>query len=703
MKKVWSTILLVVLAVVLGVWLYVDRDSISAGERGRRENSVFSAWRRDELSRIELGVDNETIVLVREAKENAPWRMTSPRVERADPTAVEHLLTTLEFANVVRKVGSGTDLGLEAPRVRGSLTMGSLVMRFTLGGESPRPEGSSYFRVDDAPPIVVARELAEALLRGADVYRDRSVVPYLSLELARVAVTYEGGSFSLERLDENAFRVGELGVLASKTALDETVWGAFAAMRAEAFPKDTDIERLTTHPAVTITMTPKEPGKPAAELVIGEPCPGHPDDLVVLRRAPTRTAACAPKMVLSALRVTPASLVDKKPVALRPDEIAELRFERVADVDGGASDAASVAPATLELARKGTGYKERVPEDRDLSADEADAADELLARITSSEADAVSSGGDTPFVAIARLRVRSGDEREEVVDVGALGQDGRATFRRARDGARLGVAAAVWRRFVARATSTKPRWMLTEKTRVSRAVLACGTRQELVDKGEGFRLMSPAGFETDSSIVELVDALTHGKVDAWVSDTNEAAFGLASEACRVTLDFEGGVTKTVRFGVEGEGGVYGVVEPGPEVFVAPRSTRVLAERIYVSRAALRVAPERIDRVTVTKDGRKVVGLDSELLRHAASGLYADRAVAVGKGAVFEQASLRTLVIDMTTGDGGPKKHVSCTSSGKERLCVVDGVDASFGVAEAKLAPFEKPAEAPNLARDGGSR
>ena len=96
MKKHAGTVVLVVLALALGVWLWLDRDRISEGERKRRENSAFVVWRRDELTRISVAHEGESIVLERdrpaagkpsnEGKEGQ-WRLTSPREERAAPPA----------------------------------------------------------------------------------------------------------------------------------------------------------------------------------------------------------------------------------------------------------------------------------------------------------------------------------------------------------------------------------------------------------------------------------------------------------------------------------------------------------------------------------------------------------------------------------------------------------------------------------------
>jgi hypothetical protein len=713
-KKHAATIVLVVIALALGVWLWLDRDRVTEGERKRRENSAFVVWRREELTKIAIRHEDETIVLERdrpstggpdkrgEGKEGL-WRMTSPRQERADAVAVERLVTTLEFATVARKVAAGAPLGLDdaaPPRASGSVTMGGLEVPFVLGAPSPVPEGSSYFRAGDGAPIVVSKEVADALLAPSDTYRDRTIVPYLATELSRFEVKYGDGQLALERLDDHSFRLAGAGVLASRAAVTR-LWAALAEMRAEAFPKDADADRLTAHPVVTLTLTPKDASKPAAELVLGEACPGHPADVVVLRKTPTRAVACAPKDIVVALQEKPEALVEKQPFTLRMDEIEELRLERTgaagaADAGADGTDGANgalVAPPAIELARKGTGFHERAPADRDLTPAEADAASELITRIAqSSSARSVARGGGA-FTAIGRAIVRSGD-RQEIVEVGALGADGHATLRRVLDDARLDVDAALWRRLVPRATSLRPRTILESgDRRPTRVLLRCGVDQELVDRGEGFRLVSPPGYETDGSIVPLVDALVRGRVDAWVADADDGSFGFTKESCHVVLGFaDGNAPVTVWFGAEAEAGIYVRVDPRPGVLVAPRSLRDLAKTIYVSRGTLRTEAARIERVRVVADGKPVTVHDPGLARDTMAALFADRVVALKK-----PEGVPDLVIEVSVTEGGPPRRIACRAVSKnERYCGLEGVNATFSVAESRLAPLI-------IAPDGGAR
>ncbi len=678
MKRHATTIVLFFVAVALGVWVWIGRGQVTEGERKLRENNIFSAWRREDVSRVEIAHEGETIVLERDAKADKPWRMSSPRAERVDQAAVERLLVTLEFATVVRRVGTeSAPLGLESPRARGSITMGSLAFHFALGGPSPRPEGSSYFRVEDGAPFVASKELTDALLASSDVLRDRSVVPYLSLELARFEVKRPGGGgFAVDRSDERSFKVAGSGLFASRTALDK-VWGALAEMRAEAFLKEADAERLTANPRLTITMTPSERGEATGELVVGDPCPGHPNDVVVLRKAPTRVLACAPKGAIETLEaIEPAALIDRRPFAFRHDEIEEIRLERTSG-DAGAAN----TPAALELARRGTGFHQREPVDRELSREEAESVSELLVLIEQSTADEVRPGG-APFTAVARARVRSGEHEEKV----EVGQDG--TLRRVRDDARLVVPRAVLRRFLPRATSTRPRVLLEETRAVKRVVLRCGTTQELVDSGSGLKLVEPAGYETDGSITQLVDGLTHGRVIAWVADADDGTFGFTPDGCRVVVGFaDGNAPVTVRFGAEGEGGIYGTIDGRPEVFVAPLALHELAKRIYVSHATLRVDPARVESVKVTAQGRPVTGVDPAALREAAGRLFADRVVSLGTPDIG-----KVDVEIAVASEGSASKRIACgapaaLSSGTWRRCATPDVKAVFDVRSSLVEAF----------------
>jgi hypothetical protein len=667
-KRHLATIVMVVLALGLAIYLWLDKAKITSTERLNRENSVFPVWRREDLTRIEIAHEGETLILVHDLTTDT-WRMTSPRTERVDHAAVERLTTTLEFATAARKVGPGDNLGFDRPRASGTVTMGAISFRFAVGALSPRPEGSRYMRVDEGEPFVASKELSDALVASSDTYRDRSVIPYLSIELAKFEVEHPSGGFVIQRQDERSFNIPALGVLASRAALDK-VWGALAEMRAESFPKDADADRLTAHPRLTIRLSPRDSTASVGELVVGDSCPGHEEDLVVLRKTPTRAAACAPKGAIEALeRITPNMLVDRHPFSFRHDEIEELRLEG----DGA---------RPIEVARRGAGFHEREPTDRELSPEESEAMSDLLAAFDRIEAFDVRPGAGTPFAAHGKAKIWSGDN-DEIVEVGSTADES-VVIRRIHDDARLTVSPANARRLSPRETTLRPLALLIEPRKVTRVALRCGVNQDFVDTGQGLRLVEPAGYETDGTVTQLVDGIVRGKVLAWTADRDDGSFGLSPNGCRVVLSYaDGNAPATIHFGDVGEGGVYGNIDGRSEVFVAATALADLAKRIYVSRAAFRIDPATIERVTVSLHGKALPLEDLAPLREAVGALFADRVVSLGAPTIGA-ADFELLIV----AEGGAPKRIAC---GPEvagvRRCATPAVKALFEVPAATIARF----------------
>jgi hypothetical protein len=722
MKKHWTTLVLVLLALGLGVWLLRDRGKVTENERKSRDNHVFPAWRRDELTRVEIVHDGESIVLDRNAKADGLWQMVSPQKGHVDMAAVESLLATLEFAIVSRRVSPGPELGLDAPRATGLVAMGGLVQRFVLGRPSPRPEGSSYFRVDDFAPIVVSRELTDALMASASTYRDRSVVPYLSLELAQFDVKVEANldlsapgnphGFSIERIDDRSFRVGSEGVLASRDGVNK-IWEALAEMRAENFLSDADGDKLTASPRVVLTLTPMDKAKPPAEIAVGNACPGHTDSVAILRRTPSRVVACARGLAIDTFSALPEALVERHLFTLHADEIEDLRIEWLVPNFSGFFGVSHDTPMAIELARKGIGFHMRAPFDRDLTPEEVDAATALIERIASAEAVSVARGGGARVATpVGRARVRNGDH-EEVIAIGEMGGDlgpnaeNKITVRREYDDAWLEVPRFMVELLLPRATSLRPLLpAVAETRRPSQMVLRCGTPQDILGTGDGFRLVEPKGYEVDNSIVDLVNAFTRDKVEAWVSDNaGNPTFGFHDSSCRVTFAFDNHFRAVLLGSKTNNGHVYGRIDGEDGVFLASEHLFDLASTIYVSRAALRVPLSEVTNVSATLNGVPVP--PSDAMRDAVAALYADRVKSLGAQApqTSGTGSSKTLTIDITLADAGPPKHVVCNGAGpsSEWLCRVSGVNATFGVSGAKLREFLPSLRTDDVAPDAGSR
>jgi hypothetical protein len=292
--------------------------------------------------------------------------------------------------------------------------------------------------------------------------------------------------------------------------------------------------------------------------------------------------------------------------------------------------------------------------------------------------------------------VHSG-EHDEVVEIGAA-----ATLHRIRDDALLTVSPSLERRFVPQSVTLKAHKLPSEPRTVKRVLLRCGVAQELVDEGLGLKLIEPRGYETDGSITQLVDGLLKGKVIAWVADADDGTFGIGD--CRVVVSFEdGNAPLTMRFGKDGEGGVYGSIDGHPEVFVISGGMSELAKRIYVSNASMRAEPSLIESVRVSVNGKVVsTGRDPEELREAAGRLYADRVLSVGSSDVGGKAEVE---IEIALADAGPKRKITCgavvlVDGQQARRCAVNGVKAVFELLPSKVLGLLAP---PTQADAGMSR
>jgi hypothetical protein len=700
MKRHVTTIVLALLAIALGVYAYVvDRGSVTEGERRMRENNVFPAWRREDVTRIELSFANETFAVVRDSADGGEkeWRMTSPRAEVPDASAVDHLVAALETASIVRRAPQGGSYGFDAPRARGTIAMGKVTYVFLLGAPAPTPEGASYLKLGADSIFVVSKSLTAELMKPSDAYRERTVPPYLSIDLARFEIV---GHFAIERADDVSFTLAGTGVRASRERLD-IVWKAMAEMRAETFLRDDAGRSLAPATQLTIRMTPKDPARPAGEILVGGECPGQPESVVAIRRAPRPLVSCVPKGVLGLLSIEPVSLADTRLFAAHDDEIEELAIE----APGGG--------AKIELARKGSGWRLRAPEERDLSREEAESAADLVGAIARAEGviarDAAGAGALRARVTVKRAE--SG--KEEVVECLAGG-----VVRRGADQALLAVDADVARVLEPRQIALRPRTIwpdLPGKPASSIAAHCNGLRQDLARKEGLWTLTAPSGFSADAAAaVDVADAVTRMRAEAWIADADDGSFGFSASTCSIALTLEGdGGAREIGFvlGRDAPLGVYArilgdgpgmsrpplAVPQGP-VCVVPKSVRELASTLLVDRHAFSVDTARVRSLRITEAGkmRQFIGPSKipEAVADALGALQADRALHLGPPLPSEGFGAPSL--DVRADGSLPKRFVvgrETKLDGQAMMFArIDGTDATFVIAKSRLTPLFGQAE-----------
>jgi hypothetical protein len=705
-----TSVVLVAIACACGAYAWFgERGKVTDSEKTSRKGDVFPAWRREDVSKVELTFPNATkehrkLVLERVASGDAgdtTWKMTAPREEIADADAVDKLLGQFEFANVVRKV-SGDGAGLDTPRAHGVVSMGRVTYDFAIGAPAPTPEGSAYFRFNDDPHhvIVVSRDFTTELLRGADAFRSRTIVPYLSIDLARFEMTNKLGKIAIERMNDTSFRVSGGGPRVTRDGID-IVWRTLADLRAEYFLSDEEAAAAIAMPTIQITMTPKD-GKPPGEILIGDACPNHPEDVVVVRTKPTRVAACVPSGIALGLEIPSDAVIDRHLLAAHQDEIAEVRFEPVA---GG--------QASLDLARKGSGWHERSPQDINLEGDEADAANALMTAIAGGQGKVTQAAS---FVPQSRVVVITGDHDHEIEERLLIGdtphdpsekpRDG-AIVKREADGVLLHVDDALARKLQAKATMLRS-LRLTPPAFEGRdpilVITQCdGVAQQASHIKGAWKLESPGGFTIDNAhVTSLVDGIERARAIAWVGDADDFHFGFY-RACSARLKFEGDAGAreiAIEFGAEGEGGVYARVEGSPMIAVVPKSLRDLVETSLIDGHGFQVDPDLTSKITLSHGTHSIsialadAGTDGDALLADLAQLHADDIAHVGSAKPnegFSSPSLTVNVDAMTDAAARTRTFMIGAQTKYKNVDVyfarIDGVDATFVLAADKVAPL----------------
>ncbi len=726
-----TPIALVVLAAGTAAYAYVvDRGRVSDADREARRTDAFPSFRVDDVSRVELIHGGETLVLDRQgaptgpgaapprvwANSGAGWAMTSPHHDATDPAAIDALLRELEMATRLRSVAEGDARGLDSPRVRGAIEVGPIKYRFVLGADAAAPEGAAYMRIDGEGTFVVGRSLKVQLLRGADAYRDRTLVAYGVSDVGRIEMRAPaGGVVALERRG-TSFRVGGAGGLRASRAEVDHLFGALADARAERFLDDAVADRAVGPQAQAVVLVPRDSAKPRLSFLVGGSCPGTDPalegDVVVVRLEPSRASACATKDLAEALGVTADALVDRSPLVAHADEIEELRIEP-ADAGG----------PRIDLARRGSGWHERAPEERDLGADEVDSANGLAAALAGARALDATRGepGERLAVRARTTVVRTGGLTTEVVEVTGADASGVALARRLDDGAILRLPRAAARRF-------EPHPIAIEARAVWRAPVdpgaivaiddTCGRVPQRLDLDDG--AWTTRGYTVDNlSASSLAESFARAQADAWIAEVDDGTFGFGRPgSCAVTLTLQpasdGGATRRVglAFGDESEGGVYARATDGQGVFLAPLALRDVASHPAVDRGSFRLDLSTLVRVVVERDGARVVlsrprgadrlarlGVEADggepdeqgkSLESALAGLYAMSAVHAGPPDAGEGMDRPTLAIEATArGDAGAPVETRISIGAPTRDGTTDayfariaGVDATFAVPRA---------------------
>lgn len=666
LRRHLATAVLVVLATAgVVVVLVVDRGNVTTDESEHRKKNLVPAWRLDDIRAITLTSRGKTAKVILGAPTDAGQRLWEVELDGgrflANQQMVDQLLGTLEYATFERRVSKDAvteaELGLGSPATVVTVEMGTKTYRVAIGGVAPTPKDARYCEADGGIYVVTA-QLAAALDMRPEALRTRTFVPYVSTDLKGLLADGEGGARHFAR----AAWVGSRGagfrfdgstpegdVRADAEAIDRLL-GALGSLQAETFLADDEADKALQK-RVTLTLVPKDAKQPKAVIEVGGACPGNADQVVAVRREPSRTSACVPKSVMETLEAPAAGYVDLGVMGAGADEVSELSITQ----DG----------KTIEIARSGTGWHMRKPADRKVSLA---AGNDLVSGLAALAATKIVTGSpkelglDPPR---ATLRAESSTpsvgaddaERVETIEIGAP-QGDVVHARRLEDGVILEFPAAKVSALMPSEVLLRDAAVLDlprDQLRALTVQVTAGgaSRTQRLTRGAGgwaFAETKVPGLAPDVGFVDdIVDTLVTLKAVRWVAEKDDGTFGL--DRPRVVLEVKvaenetaPGKTVRIELGAATKDGVFARTGDDPAVFVAPRQLEEAAGRWLFDRQALVVDEGALVRIDAAGEGAKHVvaertgdtwssgsGADvAATLRSAVTGLVTEGVVATGR-------------------------------------------------------------------------
>jgi hypothetical protein len=517
-----TTIVLAVIAGALAVYILAfEREGLSDSDLLARRGSVFVEFDRERVTRISIARGDESIVIQKresadeEDEFSASYDLVEPVRAPADADAVDALLSSIEWAEDRRRLEEQSPedrarFGLDDPPLSGSLVVAGREIPFRFGGDDPQGGGRYMIVGDESIVFVVGNDLYEAFDHDATHFRSRDLFEH---GLGRAASIVSGDTRVEQR--EGRYWFGD-GTLASDTKVRELV-SALGEARALSFEDDaSDVARFGFDRTLRIETADGE----RVVVRIGNEC-GEADARGRYVRVGEGSVACVASETTDALVLDPATMRDRRPIAMRSEEVQSIEI----------ADGATV----VRLERDGDRWKVG-----DETADDV-AISELYDGLKRVEAEiiVVAEAELATYGFGSRSITLRAEEGTEAVELGRV--EGESAFLHRRgENAVLRVPASAVSFFEASALRYRNREIGTFDAAglVTLSITRAGAT-ETVRRGEDGYTYEPGPAEIDEEHLRRVARLLAAlRAERWVTATADASHGLGQPVMTVSAAFE---------------------------------------------------------------------------------------------------------------------------------------------------------------------
>ncbi len=667
-----TTMVLGGLAIALLAYILIfERGTLSTGELEARQGRVIQSFVRARISRIELRVGDDHVLLVRarnqseEDLENfgvGDWLLEAPVHAPADGEAVDGLMSSLEWLDARRTLegitaADRTRFGFDAPQATVGFTVANETHRLLVGGEDPRGEGL-YVTLDEGDTAwICGRDLMEALRHDADHFRDKDLFPDLvARDARRVEITNTDTHAVLVREENAPWQLTEPTQGYARGGAVEGVLQFAIHARATRFVREEagdDVGTPTRELRVERAPAPAGTTGEAADrsplrLRITGACPDHEGEVVAI-------VGDGPVVCMLAS--------DLEPLDVSLEELRELRLATTPD-DRVDSITFARGGESFALARHESGWTIGVGDTTEPGSE--DAIGELMRGLRGQEAQefvpytaeaAAAHGLDTPTALITIAR--SDDGAPELLALGRTDALG-AWVRRGDEPqiARFDLAAGTL--FDAHPFAFHERALVhRDPERISRLRITRGASEEVAERAEdGWRLTEPAIPVADEASVRDVTRAVGGlEATRFVAASATTAHGLDHPRYVVTAHFDAAAHDdehegddeqdadhddeatdvTIQIGAATDGGAYARLESSPLVFLVTSAFVDAIALPLASRDLIAIPTGDLSALSITSPASRVA------LREEGAGWVTDLGpVAIGPATAMldRLASLR---------------------------------------------------------------
>jgi hypothetical protein len=207
--KTRTTIILLLIAIGLGVWIKFFESKKPNTVEAQRQAGKFVNFDREKLDGIVIQNGDDRIELHRE---KGQWRLTAPVKDQADAAAVDNLISDIEFwhkdavipAEVMgAQQGRLSEYGLQQPKLRLRLIEPNGPPEILFGKDAAL-EGKMYIRLADSKEVMIAPQNVRAdISKKPDEFRDRKLTDLTTAQVTRAVIKSAAGEIELNRKEDH--------------------------------------------------------------------------------------------------------------------------------------------------------------------------------------------------------------------------------------------------------------------------------------------------------------------------------------------------------------------------------------------------------------------------------------------------------------------------------------------------------------------